>query len=176
MRCTILLQSLNIEIRICYGGTRPWQRRPGGVQSGDLSRNCWIDPRLDASKGFREIPGSALIRYLDSMVKIAQRVDSTSKLDRLGRWIKFRGIVRYDCGQNAPSRFDTTPCPAEMARSLQQYGYSWARLGTGTRNGFLVIIRLHCCGPPAPARRQFFALRFATVCHFCTAPKSVSIH
>ena len=29
----------------------------------------------------------------------------------------------------------------------------------------LVIIRLHCCGPPAPARRQFFALRFATVCH-----------
>ena len=91
LRCTILLQSLNIEIRICYGGTRPWQRRPGGVQSGDLSRNCWIDPRLDASKGFREIPGSALIRYLDSMVKIAQRVDSTSKLDRLGRWIKFRG-------------------------------------------------------------------------------------
>jgi len=91
LRCTILLQSLNIEIRICYGGTRPWQRRPGGVQSGDLSRNCWIDARLDASKGFREIPGSALIRYLDSMVKIAQRVDSTSKLDRLGRWIKFRG-------------------------------------------------------------------------------------
>ena len=29
----------------------------------------------------------------------------------------------------------------------------------------LVIIRLHCCGLPAPARRQFFALRFATVCH-----------
>jgi len=29
----------------------------------------------------------------------------------------------------------------------------------------LVILRLHCCGPPAPARRQFFALRFATVCH-----------
>ena len=84
---------LNIEIRICYGGTRPWQRRPGGVQSGDLSRNCWIDPRLDASKGFREIPGSALIRYLDSMVKIAQRVDSTSKLDRLGRWISPVGLA-----------------------------------------------------------------------------------
>ena len=33
------LPSINkhIEIRICYGGTRPWQRRPGGVQSGDLS-------------------------------------------------------------------------------------------------------------------------------------------
>ena len=29
----------------------------------------------------------------------------------------------------------------------------------------LVVIRLHCCGLPAPARRQFFALRFATVCH-----------
>ena len=27
------------------------------------------------------------------------------------------------------------------------------------------LYRLHCCGPPAPARRQFFALRFATVCH-----------
>ena len=29
----------------------------------------------------------------------------------------------------------------------------------------LVVLQLHCCGPPAPARRQFFALRFATVCH-----------
>ena len=29
----------------------------------------------------------------------------------------------------------------------------------------LFVIRLHCCGLPAPARRQFFALRFATVCH-----------
>ena len=30
----------------------------------------------------------------------------------------------------------------------------------------LFVIRLHCCGLPAPARRQFFALRFATVCHY----------
>jgi len=29
----------------------------------------------------------------------------------------------------------------------------------------LVVIRLLCCGLPAPARRQFFALRFVTVCH-----------
>jgi hypothetical protein len=29
----------------------------------------------------------------------------------------------------------------------------------------LVIIRLHCCGLPAPARRQLVALRFVTVCH-----------
>ena len=29
----------------------------------------------------------------------------------------------------------------------------------------LVVMRLLCCGPPAPARRQFFALRFVTVCH-----------
>ena len=28
----------------------------------------------------------------------------------------------------------------------------------------LVVIRLLCCGLPAPARRQFFALRFVTVC------------
>ena len=27
----------------------------------------------------------------------------------------------------------------------------------------LVVIRLLCCGLPAPARRQFFALRFVTV-------------
>ena len=114
MRCTILLQSLNIEIRICYGGTRPWQRRPGGVQSGDLSRNCWIDARLDASKGFREIPGSALIRYLDSMVKIAQRVDSTSKLDRLGRWIKFRGsklLFPLHKARNCHTRHETSSGP-----------------------------------------------------------------
>ena len=29
----------------------------------------------------------------------------------------------------------------------------------------LVVIRLLCRGLPAPARRQFFALRFVTVCH-----------
>ena len=29
----------------------------------------------------------------------------------------------------------------------------------------LVVMRLLCCGLPAPARRQFFALRFVTVCH-----------
>ena len=29
----------------------------------------------------------------------------------------------------------------------------------------LVVIRLLCCGLPAPARHQFFALRFVTVCH-----------
>ena len=29
----------------------------------------------------------------------------------------------------------------------------------------LVVIWLLCCGLPAPARRQFFALRFVTVCH-----------
>ena len=27
------------------------------------------------------------------------------------------------------------------------------------------VMRLLCCSLPAPARRQFFALRFATVCH-----------
>ena len=31
----------------------------------------------------------------------------------------------------------------------------------------LFVMRLPCCGLPAPARRQFFALRSATVCH-CT--------
>jgi len=29
----------------------------------------------------------------------------------------------------------------------------------------LVVMRLLCCGLAAPARRQFFALRFVTVCH-----------
>jgi len=29
----------------------------------------------------------------------------------------------------------------------------------------LVVMRLLCCGLPAPAHRQFFALRFVTVCH-----------
>ena len=29
----------------------------------------------------------------------------------------------------------------------------------------LFVMRLLCCGLPAPARRQFFALRFVTVCH-----------
>jgi hypothetical protein len=30
----------------------------------------------------------------------------------------------------------------------------------------LFVMRLPCCGLPAPARRQFFALRSATVCHY----------
>jgi hypothetical protein len=29
----------------------------------------------------------------------------------------------------------------------------------------LVVIRLHGCGFPAPARCRIFALRFVTVCH-----------
>ena len=37
------------------------------------------------------------------------------------------------------------------------------------------VMRLLCCSLPAPARRQFFALRFATVCHSTYLSLSVSL-
>jgi len=61
------------------------------------------------------------------------------------------------------------------ARAIPRTGPAWGRgLCPGSRRPRArvplvvwawVVIRLLCCGLPAPARRQFLALRFVTVCH-----------